>query len=88
MSSRCSAIRFASIAACCALGGCDPVVNVYGSIFPGWLIALFAGVAGTILLRMLFAAIRIERHLGPLILVYPCLAALIACAVWLACFRA
>lgn len=66
--------------------GCDPVVNFYGSFFPAWVLALGAGIFLTILLRWLLAALRIEPHLGPLVLVYPALTLLLTCATWLALF--
>ncbi|MGH7915626.1 MAG: YtcA family lipoprotein [Candidatus Binataceae bacterium] len=66
--------------------GCDPVVDIAGADFPAWLICVIAGVALAAALRTLFVAIRIEPHLGPLTVVYPCLAVLLSCAVWLVFF--
>ncbi|MFO1461346.1 MAG: YtcA family lipoprotein [Verrucomicrobiota bacterium] len=66
--------------------GCDPVVNFYGSFFPAWVLALGAGIFLTLLLRWLLAALRLEPHLGPLVLVYPALTLLLTCASWLALF--
>ena len=63
--------------------GCDPIVNFYGSYFPAWVICLAAGVVLTVLFRWVFAVLRIERHLGPLVLIYPALALLLTCATWL-----
>ena len=45
------------------------------------------GLGGTILLRFLFAALRLERNLGPLVLVYPCLLLLLSCLAWLVLFQ-
>ncbi len=69
------------------LCGCDPTINFYGSFFPGWTWCLLLGLLGTILLRFLFAALRLERNLGPLMLVYPCLLLLLTCVAWLTLFR-
>ncbi len=69
------------------LCGCDPTINFYGSFFPAWTWCLLLGLLGTILLRFVFAALRLERNLGPLMLVYPCLLMLLACVAWLALFR-
>ncbi len=69
------------------LCGCDPTINFYGSFFPSWTWCLLLGLLGTILLRFLFFALRLERNLGPLMLVYPCLLLLLACAAWLLLFR-
>jgi hypothetical protein len=67
--------------------GCDPVVNIAGANFPAWLICSIAGIALAIVARAVFAAIRIEPHLGPLMLVYPCLALLLSCVVWMIFFN-
>ncbi len=67
--------------------GCDPIINIYGSFFPAWAICVIAGVAGAGVLRMAFAASGLEDGFAPLLLVYPALAFLIACAVWLGLFR-
>jgi hypothetical protein len=66
-----------------ATTGCDPIVNVYGSFFPAWVICIVIGMAVTVLLRWVFAAVKIERCLGPLVLVYPALAFLATCFSWL-----
>jgi hypothetical protein len=66
---------------------CDPVINIAGANFPAWLLCAVAGgiLAGG--LRPLFVATRLEPHLGPLPLIYPCLAVLIGCAVYLIFFN-
>ena len=51
--------------------GCDPVVDIAGADFPAWLICAIAGIALAAVVRTLFAATRIEPHLGPLYVVYP-----------------
>lgn len=68
-------------------GGCDPVVDIAGANFPAWLICAIAGIALAAVFRTLFAAARIEPHLGPLAIVYPCLAVLFSCVVWLIFFN-
>jgi len=67
--------------------GCDPVVDIAGANFPAWLICAIAGIALTAAVRMLFATTRIEPYLGPLLVVYSCLAALLSCVVWLIFFN-
>ena len=67
--------------------GCDPVLNIYGTFIPAWLICLIAGTVGTVLLRYLLAKLRLEPHLGPLMLVYPCLLLLLSCVVWILFFQ-
>ena len=45
-----------------------------------------AGVLLTVLLRFLFAAIGVEQHLGPLVLIYPSLVLLLTLVTWLIFF--
>jgi hypothetical protein len=70
-----------------AATGCDPVVNLYGSFFPAWVICLVAGTGVAVLLRVVFAFAGLERHLGPLTLVYPSLVLLLTLLIWLLLFR-
>jgi hypothetical protein len=67
--------------------GCDPVVDIAGADFPAWLICAIVGVALGATVRMLFDATGIEPYLGPLTIVYPCLAVLLGCVVWLIFFN-
>ena len=69
------------------LSGCDPSINFYGSFFPAWIWCLTLGIGSAILFRFLFAALRLERHLGPLVVVYLCLALLLSCIAWLVLFK-
>jgi len=69
------------------VSGCDPSINFYGSFFPGWIWCLTLAILATILLRFVFAALRLERNLGPLVVVYPCLALLLSCIAWLLLFQ-
>lgn len=76
------AIAFA-LAAC----GCDPVFDIEGAFFPSWMISLLVGVLLTIALRLLFLRGGIEPFLGPLPLVYTCLALLLTMATWVLFFH-
>jgi hypothetical protein len=67
--------------------GCDPVIDIAGADFPSWLICVIAGIALAAVLRTLLTAIRLEPHLGPLTVVYPCLALLLSCVVWMIFFN-
>ena len=69
------------------LTGCDPSINFYGSFFPAWIWCLTIAVVLTILLRFGLAALRLERNLGPLVVVYPCLVLLLSCIAWLILFQ-
>lgn len=77
------AVRAAVAALAVAASGCDPVLNVFGSFFPAWVVCAVTGIALALALRMVFAALGIETHLGPLVLVYPSLALLLTMLAWL-----
>jgi hypothetical protein len=69
------------------LAACDPVVNIAGANFPAWLLCAVVGAILAAVLRPVFLATGIEPYLGPLLLIYPCLAVLIGCAVYLLLFN-
>ena len=81
-----SAVRVAILIPLLALAACDPVVNVAGANFPAWLLCVIVGAIMAMILRQVFAASGIEPHLGPLLLIYPCLAMLLACLIYLIFF--
>ena len=71
------------------LAGCNhaPEFNVLGSYFPAWLLCIGAGVA---LSGLSYAGLKragLDREIVASIVVYPCLALLFACALWLLLFR-
>jgi hypothetical protein len=68
-------------------GGCDPVIDIAGADFPAWLLCAIAGIALAAMLRFVLVAIRLEAHLGPLTIIYPCLALLLSCVVWMVFFN-
>jgi hypothetical protein len=69
------------------LAGCDPVVNVAGANFPAWLLCAIAGATLSAIFRPVFAATGIEPYLGPRLLIYPSLAILLACLIYLIFFN-
>jgi hypothetical protein len=75
------------MAAACALAGCDPVVNIAGANFPSWLFCAICGMILTIAIRPIFVVTRLETYLWPLPIVYPSLAVLLGCIVWLIFFN-
>jgi hypothetical protein len=79
--------RIVVAVALAATTGCDPVLNVFGSFFPAWVICMIAGVGLALALRPLLAAAGLEPHLGPLLIVYPSLALLLTMLTWLVFFR-
>jgi hypothetical protein len=85
------AMRLARPAGAVALAvvasGCDPIVNVFGSFFPAWVVCMTVGVLVAALVRPLLDASGLEPHLGPLLVVYPSLAVLVTMLTWLVLFR-
>ena len=69
------------------LAGCDPVINIAGANFPAWLLCAIAGAILAAVFRPVFAATRVEPYLGPLLLIYPSLAILLACLIYLILFN-
>jgi hypothetical protein len=80
-------LQLVTTALALGLTGCDPVLNIFGSFFPAWVVCLVAGVGLAIAARPLLARARLEEHLGPLLVVYPCLALLMTMLTWLVFFR-
>jgi hypothetical protein len=70
-----------------AWAGCNPVINIAGANFPAWLFCTIIGGILAAMFRPVFAVTGIEPHLGPLLLVYPCLAVVLACLVYLIFFN-
>ena len=70
-----------------ALGGCDPIITIAGADFPSWLLCLLVGAILTAALRPLLLLSRLEFHVGPLIIFYPSLIAMLSMIVWVAFFN-
>jgi hypothetical protein len=70
-----------------ACAGCDPLVDVAGAFFPGWMVCILVGIAATVLVRQLLSRAQLEPSLGPLLIVYPSLATTIALVLWLGFYR-
>ena len=84
-------VRMATLAAWCAvapIAGCSraPSFNILGSFFPSWILCGVLGLVLTAGARFLFVHYKFEQELSPLILVYPCLAALFTFTLWLVFF--
>ena len=67
--------------------GCDPVVNIGGTFFPGWMVAILIGSALTVAVRYIFVFTRVEPHLGPLALIYTSLGVLLSVVSWVILYR-
>ena len=68
------------------LTGCDPLLSIQGSFWPPWIIAMVMGSLLTGLASWLLSLSGLEPWLGPPLLIYPCLWALLTFASWLLCF--
>ena len=70
------------------LAGCrrSPTFNILGSFFPSWLVCLFAGIILAAIVNRIFARFAIDKEILWPVVVYPCLALLFACAIWLVVF--
>ena len=71
------------------LTGCRgaPSINLLGSFFPGWMLCVALGVAGTLVAHQVFIKVNIEPYLRPRVLVYFCLWGLVTLLTWLLFFR-
>ena len=64
-----------------------PSVDIIGSYFPVWMICLTAAVALAFVFRKVLVRSKLEPHLGPPALFYPCLVVLFSCLLWFTFFR-
>tara|TARA_B100001059_G_C17443578_1_gene383853 strand:- start:72 stop:365 length:294 start_codon:yes stop_codon:yes gene_type:complete len=53
----------AAIASMMLLGGCDPIIDIGGAFFPGWIFAALGGLAGMLVVRQVLHWTGIEQHL-------------------------
>src|SRR5215510_7440107 len=67
--------------------GCDPVLNIGGTFFPGWMAAILIGSALTVAIRYVFVFTGLEPHVGPLALIYTSLGVLLSVVSWLILYR-
>jgi len=72
-----------------ALAGCrvGPSIDVLGSFFPAWMLAIVIGLVLTGVMRQLFIATALHAYLRPRGLVYACLTILTTLATWLLFLR-
>jgi len=64
-----------------------PTVDVLGSYFPAWMSCIVAGLAATLVMRLLFIGFGLHEHLRPKTLIYPCLTLLFTLGAWLAFYQ-
>jgi len=72
-----------------ALAGCrvGPSIDVLGSFFPAWMLAIVIGLVITGMVRQLFMATDLHAYLRPRGLVYTCLVILTTLTTWLLFLR-
>ena len=70
------------------IAGCRraPTFNILGSFFPSWLICLFVGICLSVIANRIFVRFALDKEILWPIVVYPCLALLFACILWLIFF--
>jgi len=86
------ALRFTLIPlAVLCMAGCSrfhsPTVDVLGSYFPAWMVCMIGGLIVTLVVRLLFAALKLDSFLRPGAVIYPCLLAIFTMAAWLLFFQ-
>jgi len=69
------------------VAGCDPVLNIGGTFFPGWMASILIGSALSVAIRYLFVFTGLEPHVGPLALFYTSLGVLLSVVSWLILYR-
>ena len=77
-----------AVASALLASGCSraPSFNILGSFFPAWILCGVFGILLAVVVRLFFVRIKLEAHLSPMILVYPCLAAFFTFTLWLVFF--
>lgn len=72
------------------LAGCSgrsPTIDVVGSYFPAWLLCIVIGLALTLITRQLLVGLKLNAHVRPAAIVYPCMIILYTLAVWLVIYK-
>jgi len=64
----------------------SPSLDIFGSFFPIWMLCIAGAVLLTLAARFVLIRARLDGELGPRVVVYPSMAALFACAIWLVFF--
>ena len=88
LATRRSLYMAAALGALLPMTGCShaPDFNILGSYFPAWLLCITVGIALTSLVYWILQRLHLEREVQPSIVVYPCMAALVAFTLWLILF--
>jgi dolichyl-phosphate-mannose--protein O-mannosyl transferase len=70
------------------VAGCGraPSFNILGSFFPAWLVCMVVGIALAAVIHAILVRFKWDTAIAWTIVVYPCIAALIAFILWLVFF--
>jgi hypothetical protein len=68
------------------LSGCDPLLSIQGSFWPPWIVAILTGLVLTVLASWCLGLLKLSPYLGPPLLIYPSLWALLTFCTWLAAY--
>jgi len=69
------------------LVACDPILDIDGAFFPAWMLCLIVGIILAFAAHPVFVRLEIDEHLGPPVLIYPCLVLLFTLGTWLIFFH-
>ena len=64
----------------------SPSLDIFGSFLPIWMLCIAAAVLLTLVARLVLIRARLDGELGPRVVIYPSMAALFACVIWLVFF--
>ena len=65
----------------------SPLVDVFGSFFPVWMLCIAIAIVLTLAVRFVLVRVHLDEELGARAVVYPSLVALLACTFWLVFFN-
>lgn len=73
----------------CSLGmaGCDPLFDIGGAYFPGWIMAALIALVVTLAIRWILVSLRLNEHMWLRSLAYIGLFAALSITSWLILFR-
>jgi hypothetical protein len=75
------------LSGCAWVGFHSPAIDVLGSYFPAWMVCIIAGLVLTVISRLLLAAFKLDSHVRPSAIVYPCLMLVFTMSIWLLFFQ-
>jgi hypothetical protein len=75
------------VSGCERAGYHSPSVDVLGSYFPAWMIAIVVGLVLTLVARLVLVALKLDAELRPAALVHLCLWVLLTLGTWVVFFQ-